>query len=83
MDKPDEPQEKTKFSRRILLRGAGKLAYVAPVLTLISVVTPSAHAISLPPCSPNESPPGCTPTAAPTSSKRKSRTGSKRKPPDG
>jgi hypothetical protein len=49
--------DKKRISRRKLLGGAGKLAYVAPTLTLLSMVTGNAHALSTPPCSPNE--PGC------------------------
>lgn len=50
--------KKKTVSRRKLLGDMGKLAYVAPTLTLFSVVTNNAHAqIPSVPCPPNE--PGC------------------------
>jgi hypothetical protein len=70
--------KKKTLSRRKLLGDMGKLAYVAPTLTLFSVVTNNAQALSSPPCSPNE--PECVQGAPP---KQKSRTGSRRKKPGG
>jgi hypothetical protein len=48
--------EKKTISRRKMLGGVGKLAYVAPTLTLLSLSTKNAHALSPPP------PPGSQPT---------------------
>jgi hypothetical protein len=53
---------KKTVSRRKLLGGMGKLAYVAPTLTFLSVVTNGAQAAS-PPCPPNN--PGCKDGGAP------------------
>ena len=71
---------KKTISRRKLLGDMGKLAYVAPTLTLFSVVTNNAHAQVIPSviCSPNE--PTCNdsnPEGA--SSKQKPRTESRTK----
>jgi hypothetical protein len=50
--------EKNILSRRKLLGDMGKLAYVAPTLTLLSVVTNNAHAqVGSPPCPPSD--PNC------------------------
>ena len=52
-----------KMTRRELLRGMGKLAYAAPTLTLLAMVSDNAKAGNFPsiPCPPNEPAPGCTP----------------------
>ena len=63
--------DKNGRSRRKLLQGVAKLAYVAPTLTLLSMVTENAHAFS-PPCSPHE--PGCATPAGTSSPERQSRT---------
>jgi len=74
---------KKTVSRRKLLGDMGKLAYVAPTLTLFSVVTNNAHAqIGSPPCPPSD--PGCNDSnseGAP--SKQKPRTESRKKKPGG
>ena len=71
--------KKKLISRRKLLGDMGKLAYVAPTLTLFSVVTNNAHAqIGSPPCPPNN--PNCTEGG---SSKQKPRTESRKKKPEG
>jgi hypothetical protein len=68
---------KKTVSRRKLLGDMGKLAYVAPTLTLFSVVTNNAHAqIGSPPCPPNE--PNCNDGNSP---KQKPRTESRKKKP--
>lgn len=67
-----EPTEQVSESRRKLLGGMGKLAYAAPTLTVLTLLTRRADAVSLPPCAPHESPPGCTPVG-PASTKQKSR----------
>jgi hypothetical protein len=55
---------KKTISRRKLLGDMGKLAYVAPTLTLLSMVTNNAHAqVGSPPCPPNE--PNCTQGTSP------------------
>ena len=73
-----DSSEKASISRRKLLGGIGKLAYIAPTLTLLSLFANNTHANG-PPCGPNESPPDCTPTFVPTSSKQKSFTKGRRK----
>ena len=70
---------KKTVSRRKLLGDMGKLAYVAPTLTLFSVVTNNAHAqIGSPPCPPSN--PTCTEGG---SSKQEPRTESRKKKPGG
>jgi hypothetical protein len=67
------------ISRRKLLGGMGKLAYVAPTLTLLSMVSNNAHAqIGSPPCSPNE--PDCAQGAPP---KQKARNEGRSRKPEG
>ena len=73
-------KNKKTVSRRKLLGDMGKLAYVAPTLTLFSVVTNNAQAQvpSVPPCPPNE--PNCNDSnSEPASSKQKPRTKSRTK----
>lgn len=60
--------KKKVISRRTLLGGAGKLAYVVPTLTVFSMVSRNAHALS-PPCSPNE----CTEASPNQNSRTESR----------
>ncbi len=52
---------KKKMTRRELLGGMGKLAYAAPVLTLLAMVPGQANAGNFPsiPCPPNEPNPNC------------------------
>ena len=72
---------KKTVSRRKLLGDMGKLAYVAPTLTLLSVVTNNAHAqIGSPPCPPSN--PNCNDSNSEgASSKQKPSTkGGSRKP---
>ena len=62
--------KKKTVSRRKLLGDMGKLAYVAPTLTLLSVVTNNAHAqVGSPPCPPNE--PDCKASSDPVPAKQK------------
>ena len=70
--------KKKLISRRKLLGGAGKLAYVVPTLTVFSVVANKAEALSSPPCSPNE--PGCPGPPPPPPGAESSRTKSRTKP---
>jgi hypothetical protein len=71
--------KKKILSRRKLLGDMGKLAYVAPTLTLFSMVTNNAHAqVSIPPCPPNE--PDCAQGAPP---KQEPRTESRTKKREG
>jgi len=71
------------ISRRALLGGAGKLAYAAPVLTVFTLASGHVNAISLPPCGPNESPPGCTAVNGASPSPQRSRPPRRRRPPNG
>ena len=71
--------KKKTISRRKLLGDMGKLAYVAPTLTLFSVVTNKAHAV-IPSvvCPPHE--PNCNDSnSEPASPKQKPRTESRTK----
>jgi hypothetical protein len=70
--------DKGAISRRKLLGGAGKLVYMAPTVTLLSMVSSNAHAVSvLPPCPPNDPAPGCEPQ---TGAKRRKKTVESEKP---
>ena len=68
-----------KLSRRKLLGGMGKLAYVAPVLTMFSLGAGKTHAFSVP-CPPNDP---CDVAAGGVTTKRKPRVESRRKKPGG
>ena len=65
-------KEKNTLSRRKLLGDMGKLAYVAPTLTVLSLVGKNAHAqIGTPPCPPEQ--PDCEVEPESRSSKRRPR----------
>ena len=68
-------EEKKTLTRRQLLGGMGKLAYVAPALTVLSLGTDNTHAFSAP-CPPND---GCDATGGVTATKQKPRIKSRRK----
>jgi len=76
--------DNSKISRRELLGGATKLAYVAPALTLLSMVASNTAVASLlPPCSPFEDPPGCIEPLGNSPSSQSPSPQSGRKPPHG
>ena len=68
--------KKKLISRRKLIGGMGKLAYVAPTLTLFSVVANAQ--VGSPPCPPTD--PGCPIPGAPANQKSRTESRLKKKP---
>jgi hypothetical protein len=68
-------EEKKTFSRRKLIGGMGKLSYIVPTLTILTLGTSNTHAVSVP-CPPNDP---CDSTAGAKSSKQESRVKSRKK----
>ena len=71
-------EEKKTLTRRQLLGGMGKLAYVAPALAVLSLGTGNTHAFSVP-CPPTD---GCDASTGAVVTKQKSRVKSSRKQPE-